>query len=87
METKNNKVPFWDILKTLTIFLIAFIVVIFVAKSLDSLFIKSDIDEKPIERPLVSCEPTRLGYETLSQNTGQVVDLISERKTMSAKNG
>lgn len=84
----SKKVPFWEILKTLTLFIFAFAVVLFVAQTMNSLFIKKESDPfKGGSRTIVTCAPDFLSYTALTEKTDQVLKLIPERKTMFAENG
>lgn len=86
MENKNKKVPFWEIMKTLGIFLIAFVVIVFVAKKIDSLFVHTE--DQTNSRQQVSCDPTNLAYTSfLTEKPNQSVSLIPYHENMSAKDG
>lgn len=84
----NKKVPFWEIMKTLVIFVIAFAVIILVSKGISYLFIEKQ-ENKPDDTPrmVISCPPDFLSYQALIQNPKNVVNLISTKTPMYVENG
>ena len=89
-KDNSKKIPFWELFKTLIIFVVAFTIIIFVAKTIDSLFVEKDAGNQAgtsLTRPAVTCGPDFASYSELTQQSGHVVKLIGERKNMYAAGG
>lgn len=85
MDKENKKIPLGEILKTLLVFIIAFTVIIFVAKAINSLFVEKEPETKPV-REIVECPENFISYQKLAENPKSVVRLISEKTPMYAEN-
>jgi len=70
----ESKIPFWEVIKTLIIFIVGFIIVVFVAKSINSLFIEKN-ENKPMITPIVSCPTDSKSFE----NTEKKLTLLENR--------
>lgn len=84
----ERKVPFYDIIKTLVLFVVAFTVIIFVSKTINHLFVKKESGPLviPNTRPVINCPDNFLSYQNLVENPKSVVNLISTSTPMYAEN-
>jgi hypothetical protein len=77
MEMENKKLPFWEIIKTLTIFILAIGVIIGVSKLISFLFIEKGNTEYPIVESNVTCPADFSSYEKISQS--KRLEIISNK--------
>jgi hypothetical protein len=88
-STSSRKVPFWEVIKTLLLFCIAFGIILSIAKTIDYLFEKKTEpnNNSTTTREIVTCPPDFLSYQKLITNPKNVVPLISKKTPMYAENG